>query len=387
MSSQNEAGLSEHRKSDSGWKYNYLVDPKDKNSITCKFCKKVTNGGIYRAKAHQIRGNRNVKERKFKQAYMMLVIRRLEAEQYKLLPHVFYQARITFNVANMDCFKEMITAVGSYGPHLKPPSYQELRVPLLRNEVQSVQQWVEGHNSRWSKFGCSIMLDGWTDRRQRTLINFHVNSPKGTVFLESVDASSYTKIGDKVFELLDNFVQRVGEENVMQIITDNGSNFKAACKKLTTKRPNLFWTPCAAHCLDLMLEDIGKIDIVKKTIQKGIFLVGYIYNHTVVLNITREFTNNNELTKAGVTRFATTFLTLKSLHKQKSDLRNMFASEKWSNGKWAEEQKGKRANDIVFTPGFWINVNFILKVMGPLVQVLRIVDNEKKPAMGYGAME
>ncbi|XP_022007858.1 uncharacterized protein LOC110907140 [Helianthus annuus] len=61
MSSQNEAGPSGYQKSDPGWKYNYLVDPKDKNSVTCKFCKKVTNCGIYRAKTHQIGGNRNVR--------------------------------------------------------------------------------------------------------------------------------------------------------------------------------------------------------------------------------------------------------------------------------------------------------------------------------------
>jgi hypothetical protein len=132
-----------------------------------------------------------------------------------------------------------------------------------------------------------------------------------------------------------------------------------------------------------MLEDIGKIVKVKKIIKKGIYLVGYIYNHTVVLNMMREFTNNNELARCGVTRFATTFLTLQSLHKQKSALRNMFASDKWTTGKWAKEQKGKRANEIVFTPTFWNNVLLTLKMMGPLVRVLRIVDNEKKPAMGY----
>ncbi|KAJ0539419.1 putative HAT dimerization domain, ribonuclease H-like superfamily [Helianthus annuus] len=61
----------------------------------------------------------------------------------------------------------------------------------------------------------------------------------------------------------------------------------------------------------------------------------------------------------------------------------MFASEQWMTSKRDEERKGARANDIVFTPTFWNNVLFTLKIMGPLVRVLRIVDNEKKPAMGY----
>ena len=39
-------------------------------------------------------------------------------------------------------------------------------------------------------YGCTLMLDDWTDKRGRHLINFLVNSPAGTYFLESVDASS-----------------------------------------------------------------------------------------------------------------------------------------------------------------------------------------------------
>jgi hypothetical protein len=45
----------------------------------------------------------------------------------------------------------------------------------------------------------------------------------------------------------------------VQLVTDNGSNYKAAGRILMDRIPHLFWTPCAAHCLDLMLEDVGKI--------------------------------------------------------------------------------------------------------------------------------
>lgn len=39
-----------------------------------------------------------------------------------------------------------------------------------------------------------------TDRRNRTLINFLVNSPKGSMFIEIIDVSSYVKDGKKKFE-------------------------------------------------------------------------------------------------------------------------------------------------------------------------------------------
>ncbi|KAD4585602.1 hypothetical protein E3N88_23203 [Mikania micrantha] len=63
MASQGgDAGPSEYKKIDIGWKHNYLANPNDKNAVTCKYCKKVTKGGIFRAKQHQIGGNKNVKD-------------------------------------------------------------------------------------------------------------------------------------------------------------------------------------------------------------------------------------------------------------------------------------------------------------------------------------
>nr|KYP34542.1 hypothetical protein KK1_044500 [Cajanus cajan] len=159
--------------------------------------------------------------------------------------------------------------------------------------------------------------------------------------------------------------------------------WKQSGKILQTVRPHLFWTPCAAHCLDLMLEDIGKIPKVKRVIQRGIKLVGYIYNHTLTLNTMRKYTNKVELVRHGVTRFATTFLTLQRLHKLKANLRRMFTSDEWLQSKGAKEPKGKKATEIVLMPTFWSDVVYALKAMGPIVRVLRLVDNEKKPAMGY----
>ena len=132
-----------------------------------------------------------------------------------------------------------------------------------------------------------------------------------------------------------------------------------------------------------MLEDIGKIPKVKRVIQRGIKLVGYIYNHTLALNTMRKFTQKTELVRHGVTRFATTFLTLQRLHKQKANLRRMFTSDEWLKSKAAKEPKGKQATDVVLMPSFWNDVVYALKAMGPLVSVLRLVDNEKKPAMGF----
>ena len=101
------------------------------------------------------------------------------------------------------------------------------------------------------------------------------------MFVKSIDASSFMKTEEKTFELLDTFVEQIGEANVVQVVSDNGSNYVLARKLLEAKRPNLYWNPCAAHYIDLILEDIGKIPRIVKTLERVIQLTGYIYNHGV----------------------------------------------------------------------------------------------------------
>ena len=65
----------------------------------------------------------------------------------------------------------------------------------------------------------------------KTLVNFLVNCSKGTMFMESINASSMIKTGDKMFELLDKWVDQVGEENVVQVITYSHSSYKMTRNK------------------------------------------------------------------------------------------------------------------------------------------------------------
>nr|KYP54593.1 Uncharacterized protein yqxC [Cajanus cajan] len=59
------------------------------------------------------------------------------------------------------------------------------------------------------------------------------------MFVKSVDASEYTKNGEKVFEFLNNFIEEIGEKNVIQVVTDNRSNYVTKDKILQTEATNL----------------------------------------------------------------------------------------------------------------------------------------------------
>ncbi|RVW96149.1 hypothetical protein CK203_037756 [Vitis vinifera] len=294
-----------------------------------------------------------------------------------------YSKGLPFNTVNDPYWFPMIDAIANFGPGFKPPSMHELRTWILKEEVNDLRIIMKDHKKAWKQYGCSIMSDGWTNGKSRCLINFLVNSPAGTWFMKSIDASDTIKNGELMFKYLDEVVEEIGEENVVQVITDNASNYVNAGMRLMEKRRKLWWTPCVAHCIDLMLEDIGKLNVHATTLSRARQVVKFIYGHTWVLSLMRTFTKNHELLRPAITRFAIAFLTLQSLYKQKQTLIAMF-SEKWCSSTWAKKVEGvKTQSTVLFDPNFWPHVAFCIKTTVPLVSVLREVDSEERPAMGY----
>ncbi|XP_042387453.1 uncharacterized protein LOC121979531 [Zingiber officinale] len=280
-----------------------------------------------------------------------------------------YDAGIPFNAVKYDSFEPCIEAIGQFGSGMKPPSYHEVRVKYLKElantnsllkshkedhaklrnlqdgwmkppsyhevrvkylkELANMNSLLKSHKEDHAKFGCTIMADGWTDKK------------------------------------------------------DNASCNVSTGRLLENRFPHLYWTPCAAHCLDLLLEDIFKIPHLRKLHERALMVNGYIYNRLQVLSMMREFTGQRDMVRTAKTRFTTTFLTLKRFHVQQANLRKMFTSEKWANSRFSKEVVGKRVAEVILMPSFWKNMVFALKVGGPLVKVLRLVDGEKRSPMGY----
>ncbi|KAF8409920.1 hypothetical protein HHK36_002439 [Tetracentron sinense] len=74
---------------------------------------------------------------------------------------------------------------------------------------------------------------------------------------------------------------------------------------------------------------------------------------------------------------------LQSIHKKKDVLRKIFTCDEWNKSKWPSDVKGKKAMETVLSTTFWNNIIYAMKITAPLVRVLRLVDEEKKPPMRY----
>eukprot|EP00253_Pinus_taeda_P036021 PITA_36021 len=181
---------------------------------------------------------------------------------------------------------------------------------------------------------------------------------------------------------MEEVIQEVGEEHVVQIVTQNAANYMVAGRLFEIRHPTIFWSYCVAHCIDLMLEDIGKPHWIHEVVEKEKSITKYLYNHVIVLNTMRKYTEGKEIVRPVVTRFATNFISLQFVVEQKINLKRMSLGPEWMAYKHSKTLEGIEVVELVFNGGFCKDAKEIIVVMESLVRVLRMVDGDK-PAMGY----
>jgi len=281
----------------------------------------------------------------------------------------------------------MLEAAGRFGPGGKKPNQHQLRESLLSEEVEETKKLMKTHEDEWAKNGCSLMTDAWTDQKRRSIMNICLHCSIGSSFLESREFSEESHTGQLIFEYVDDCIERIGAEKIMQVVTDNASNNMAAKDLLFVKRPNIFWSSCATHTLNLMLEGIGKMKNFKGCIDQAKSLTIFIYSHHKTLSLMRKFTKKRDIVRPSVTRFASSFLTLQSLYEKKEQLRAMSQCDEWDKflglSHIKKNSKGVLATATMTKPTFWSAVALCLRIFEPLVKVLRMVDSDIKPSMAF----
>ena len=208
---------------------------------------------------------------------------------------IFYDACIPTNAVNYFYFKPMLDAIAAIGPGYKSPTYYQLRVNLLKDAKKEVQLLVNSYREAWAKVGCTIMGDGWKDNRQRTLINFIVYCPQGISFVKSIDASDIVKDANNLFLLFDENITWVGPSNVVQMVTDNATNYVAAGRLNSHRYKHINWSPCAAHCLNLIFKDICKLNHIAELARRASKVTIFVYNHVALLSWLRKREGSTEI--------------------------------------------------------------------------------------------
>ncbi|KAJ9557986.1 hypothetical protein OSB04_012600 [Centaurea solstitialis] len=399
---------------DPTWEWGYLKSQVEKSGIIWwKLCDKRMSGVVTRMKKHlvhktgQVKGCLNVTPEIQKKVWKILhdkdkkkkeSLRNAEIlEKYSLGSDEDEDA--DDDQQKEDDVREVVDVekAKSKAKRKKRKAVSDVRGPLdamLKPNFEKMKQATLGKNNpikeqlkmnAWKKFviwsySVGLLFNAVRDESFQDAIHAIGEYGEGSMHAPSYNNIRVTLLNDVLADTR-NFV---GEEYIVQFVTDNGSNFKAMAKILEQQHPKLFWTSCAAHCVNLMLGDIGeKILKIKTVLAEARAIVAYIYNHGRILNMLRRLTGNKELHRSCVTRFATQFYTIKSFFENQNSIQVLFVSESWTKSDFAKKAYGKRVERIVAKSNFWDNVYLACQVMAHLVDVVRLVDTEERPCMGY----
>jgi hypothetical protein len=99
-------------------------------------------------------------------------------------------------------------------------------------------------------------------------------------------------------------VTEVGENNIIHIIIDNGSNYKKACRYVINEYCYIAWQPCLAHTINLMLKTIGDFYDHESVIDSAKFISRWLYNHGRFHTMIKSAIGGN-LVRWNATRFGT----------------------------------------------------------------------------------
>ncbi len=102
---------------------------------------------------------------------------------------------LAFNVLKTEQWKKMVRAIANVGPcdGWTGVSYGDMRGKKLEEEKERIDRALDPIRAAWAKYGCSILADGWSDRKKRGIINILVSCPLGTYFLRAVDTGKSGK--------------------------------------------------------------------------------------------------------------------------------------------------------------------------------------------------
>ncbi|KAK9278737.1 hypothetical protein L1049_028313 [Liquidambar formosana] len=234
-----------------------------------------------------------------------------------------------------------------------------------------------------------IAVNGWSDPQRRPLINFIAVNEVGPMFLKAINCQGEYKDKNFIASLITDTVGEVGPQNVIQVITNNAPVCRSAGLLVEAQYPQIFWTPCVVHTLNLALKNICAAKdteanaitfaecnwITDIALDANIIKV-FITTHSMRLAIYNQFVRLKMLAIAD-TRFASVVIMLKRFKMLKRGLQSMVISDQWVSYKEDNVKRAQFVKDKVLDDLWWDQINYIISFLDPIYDMLRIADTDK----------
>ncbi|CAL8465877.1 g5413 [Coccomyxa elongata] len=147
-----------------------------------------------------------------------------------------------FQHCRNDLWKNVLKAIGNFGPSYTGTSYNGLRTAHMAKAKENVAAYLREWFKAAERTGVVVLSDGWTNMCSRPIINILGSSHKGGYFISAPDVSAAPeKNAHFLYEMWAKAIEDLGEEKVFVMITDGAAVNKAAGALLEERFPHLTW--------------------------------------------------------------------------------------------------------------------------------------------------
>ncbi|XP_058735751.1 uncharacterized protein LOC131607810 [Vicia villosa] len=214
-------------------------------------------------------------------------------------------------------------------------------------------------------------------------------SDGGLVFLKVVDTSSEIKSKHYIVDRMAGVIQEVGEENVIQVITDNAPVCKAAGMIIESSCPKVFWTPCVVHTLNLASKNIcaaknternevvwTECNWITQIADDVSFVRNFIMNRSMRNVIFKQF-SSFKLLDVSDTRFASVIVMLRRFKFLKRSLQSVVINEEWNSYREDDMDKAQATKEFILNDIWWDKIAYIIDFTEPIYNMVRVCDTDE----------
>ncbi|KAF7135096.1 hypothetical protein RHSIM_Rhsim08G0134200 [Rhododendron simsii] len=375
---------------DMGWEYGILVDPTNLDKIQCKLCGKIMSSGISRLKKHiaQIKGSVSSCPNASKEDIAKCKAAVEEGSKKKKDElQAAKEIREEVTITEEEDGDEEVEIVGTRKrPHALGPMDKYVS-DINPGKKMMGQQTISGTLLKARSEKVDSFLARWV---YEAGIPFHaIDNDSFAQFCEAVGQFGVGYQPPSQYKLREPFL-KAEVERTKKCLKKQEEWASTGCSIMTDTWSDRKRRSIMNLCVNYKE---GTTFLSSKETSDESHTGEYIFNYVdnlaekkealKTLALMRKATKKRDIVRPGVTRFATSFLTLQSLAEKKEALKVMVNSNEWGKSKWGPSSaKGKTPYATVLSISFWNGVSVCLKVFAPLLKVLQLVDGDR-PSMGF----
>ena len=221
----------------------------------------------------------------------------------QLFAYSMISGDIPFNWTENHYLKQFFNELGC---GFNSPRRKMLSTKILEDCHNTAKSFIE-EITKDSEF-VTITIDGWENTRHLEVLNIMLCIPQ-SVFHKSIEVGGESVDNTLLVREIEKVIKDLKVHKVVGLITDNASPMILAHEVLTDKYPFLVAVRCSAHVMNLLIQDICKIQTLNTLVRQTRCIVKEIigskvkkgkYNEFWSKHIEEEKMNNNKVVQVSL---------------------------------------------------------------------------------------